>query len=148
MRTLVLITLLLATSLAFAQEQKPEPPEALVHRYRAAHANQNLFEAMRLVCLDGTPDHLKAVQEQSFREDFRHEIKRYKMNPVPKTFTSTYKVKDEMYETTLDVIAILEIQYEENPDIDSPFKSVTYPVGIKDGKWMIASARPVDQNSP
>jgi len=140
------------SSLCYGQAEKAdapkgEAPEAFIARYLDAHEDQNMLAAMRLVYLEGATDEIKKHQESSFRGDFEQKIKRVELNPVPEDFVTSYTVKGQMFTTTLPVVAVMTVEYELDPEDDTPFASVTYPVGAKDGKWWIVSARPVEGRS-
>lgn len=126
---------------------KAEQPEALIARYLEAHEQQNILAALRLVYMEDTPDFIKRAQEQSFRGDFEHPIKRVKMEPAPDNFATSYTVQGKKYVPTLPVVAVMQIEYELAEDDPAPFQSVTYPVGVKDGKWWIVSAKPAGEDS-
>jgi hypothetical protein len=131
----------------------PRTYEAMAKAYLDAHDRKDMLAALKLVYFRGAPPFIRQQMVRSLEEDFRQPVARVSIEPPGEDQIRRYEYRGVEYTTTLPVSARMIIEFEQ-PEADvsaddtpgdvSPFARTTYPLGGRNGRIFIVTARPAD----
>ncbi len=124
-----------------AADAQPSQSE-LIGGYRQAHDRRDLQAMLKLFCWDGVTPELRQITEDGVKEMFDEKILSIKITDEhPKGRTNQYIRNGVTYGLNLPVVKELVLQTPSSSPNDTPMSSY-YPVGIKDGHYVIALMAP------
>jgi hypothetical protein len=125
-----------------AAETQPSQSE-LIDGYRQAHDRRDLQAMLKLFCWDGVTPELRQMTEDGVKGMFEEKILRIKIaDEHPKGRMNQYIRNGVTYGLNLPVVKELVLQTASSSPNVTPGSSY-YPVGIKDGHYVIAVMAPV-----
>ncbi|MGF1449077.1 MAG: DUF4174 domain-containing protein [Opitutales bacterium] len=128
----------------------PRTYEALAAAFLDAHERQDMLAVMELVYMEDAPPFIRQQLVRSFEADFAKRIERIRIEPPRKDQVLEYTYRGTRYITTLPVAANMVLEYavdESTPPSTDPnaeaedFTGTTYPVGIKNGRFYLVTAK-------
>jgi len=130
-----------------AQAANAQPSESeLIDGYREAHARRDLQAMLKLFCWDGVTPEVKKVTENGVKEMFEDKILSIKMTTEhPKGRMNRYIKNGVSYGLNLPVLRELVVETPFLPKA-APVSSY-YPVGVKDGHYVISLMAPVPNSA-
>jgi hypothetical protein len=125
------------------QATNAQPSESeLIDGYRRAHEARDLRAMLKLFCWDGVTPEIKKVTENGVKEMFEEKLLSIRMTTEhPKGRMNRYIRSGVSYGLNLPVVRELVVETPSLPKA-APERSY-YPVGIKDGRYLISLMAPV-----
>jgi hypothetical protein len=138
--TVVVLTCAITQS---AQAANAEPSESeLIDAYRQAHDRRDLQAMLQLFCWDGVTPEVRKVTENGVKEMFEDKLLSVKMTTEhPKGRMNRYIKNGVTYGLNLPVLKELVVETPFLPKA-TPERSY-YPVGLKEGHYLISLMAPV-----
>jgi hypothetical protein len=114
----------------------------LIEAFRQAHDRRNVQAMLNLFCWDGVTPELRKLTEDSVKTSFEDKIVSIKMTSEhPKGRMNEYIRNGMTYGFNLPVVMELVVDSPSLPNSGS--SSDYYPVGIRNGKYLIALMAPI-----
>ncbi|HYL39301.1 MAG TPA: hypothetical protein VEV17_25505 [Bryobacteraceae bacterium] len=119
----------------------------LTEAYRRGHDHRDLAALSKLFCWDRVTQEIKQVNEELMKSGFDEKIIRITVTTErPKGSLDGYLRNGVPYRFNLPVVAWLAV---ENPPLDKgSFRGTLLPLGIKDGRYLIALMAPAGPAAP
>ena len=142
MMVLALVLLSCATT-NVGQVINAHPSESeLIDTYRRAHDTRDLQAMLKLFCWDGVTPEIRKVMETRIKEMFEETLLSIRTTTEhPKGRMNRYIKNGVSYGLNLPVVSELVVETPSLPKA-APEKSY-YPVGIKNGRYLISLMAPV-----
>lgn len=121
-------------------DQSPQAIE-LIEAFKKAHNNKNVDELMKLVYWGKATEQTKKGIRESLKYDINHSISNIYIGQLPDNLTTEYTLGSITYKINLKLIKELNVLYESN---ESGITRTSYLIGIRNGKYFIATAAPSD----
>jgi len=138
---LVLATITIALLAAGCRSSELDSSQALVERYRKAHQQSDVDSFLQLVCWDHAAEDCEEMLRFSAESDFENRVLSVAITPRKPDQLAEYMLDGTRYVTNLDVVGNLEVKMRTDEGVEC---TTTYPVGIQEGRYLIATAMPAD----
>ena len=116
---------------------------AFIKEYQRAHEQRDVDGAMNLVYWQGVNEDIKQNFIGNFKDDFKMEIEKLEMVRPPENQMTQYTSQGKTFKTNLDVKKVFIVHLKPQPGAVQ-ITYTKYLIGVKDGKYYITTAVPVE----
>ena len=137
-RKLSYLLLLCLFSISGCQHAGPSE-ESFIKKYQQAHEKKDIDAALNLVHMQGVGEDIRQNLIGSFKDDFKLEIDKLEMVPVPKDQMTEYTAQGKTFKTNLDVkkVFIISFKHQAGP---AQINNTKYLIGVVGDQYYITTA--------
>lgn len=113
--------------------------EEFVNAYRAAHESGDVDAAMQLVHLEGVSEQLQVGLRRAFGKDFERQLASAELVELTEPPLEEKTIDGVTYRGNLKIVKELKVEFVRLNTPDGEISGRTYPVGVANGRYRIAS---------